>query len=244
MSSVEDQLALRFNKMRDAFKALDLDRSGTLSRDELRRALQMWNLSTKTEETIDLLMAACDKDGSGDIDYKEFIDVLARDSVAGKAIAVAAVEQAVPRRQRPGSPRSQSRPRTPIHPTMLKPAAGAIINEKNAILSTEAAVNSRFKNMHQAFQSIDMDHSGTISREEMRDALQKWNIPITGVLDVLMTACDRDGNGGIDYKECAAQPPALSASPSPVPATSGFGRFVEVLARDKHAGSETYDFVS
>ena len=127
---------------------------------------------------------------------------------------------------------------------MLKPAAGAIINEKNAILSTEAAVNSRFKNMHQAFQSIDMDHSGTISREEMRDALQKWNIPITGVLDVLMTACDRDGNGGIDYKECAAQPPALSASPSPVPATSGFGRFVEVLARDKHAGSETYDFVS
>ena len=29
----------------------------------------------------------------------------------------------------------------------------------------------------------------------------------------------------------------------PSPATSGFGRFVEVLARDKHAGSETYDFV-
>ena len=32
------------------------------------------------------LLAACDADGSGEIDYKEFVDVLARDTVAPAAL--------------------------------------------------------------------------------------------------------------------------------------------------------------
>ena len=78
---------------------------------------------------------------------------------------------------------------------------GTTINAKNAVMSAEAALNSRFKNMHQAFQHIDLDKSGIISRDELMRALQFWNIPTSGVIDVLMTACDVDGSGGIDYKE-------------------------------------------
>ena len=59
----------------------------------------------------------------------------------------------------------------------------------------------------------DLDRSGEISQSEMRRALELWNIPVTGTLDIIMSTCDKDGNG-IDYKE-----------------------FVQVLARDKHAGA-------
>ena len=67
--------------------------------------------------------------------------------------------------------------------------------------SAEDALNSRFRSMHAAFKAIDLDRSGTISRDEMCRALQMWNIPVTGVLDVLMSACDKDDSGGIDYNE-------------------------------------------
>ena len=52
-------------------------------------------------------------------------------------------------------------------------------------------LNSRFRSMHAAFKAIDLDRSGTISRDEMCRALQMWNIPVTGVLDVLMDDIDR-----------------------------------------------------
>ena len=39
--------------------------------------------------------------------------------------------------------------------------------------------------------------------------LTRWNIPVNGVLEQLMRACDVDGNGAIDYNEFVA---ALSQS--------------------------------
>ena len=54
-----------------------------------------------------------------------------------------------------------------------------------------------------------MDKSGSISTEELVDALKKWNIPVNGVLEQLMKACDTDGSGCIDYNEFVA---ALSQS--------------------------------
>ena len=85
VSTVENQIASRFGKMRDAFKALDVDQSGSISREELQRGLKHWNLAEQSgnEDLIDNLMAACDKDGSGEIDYKEFVDVLSRDKTVG-----------------------------------------------------------------------------------------------------------------------------------------------------------------
>ena len=97
----------------------------------------------------------------------------------------------------------------------------SVINESNALQSTEDALTSRFRNMQEAFRNIDTDKSGSISREEMTEALQKWNIPVTGVLDTLMGAFDKDGSGSIDYRE-----------------------FVNVLARDKHATHSVHEVVN
>ena len=45
-------------------------------------------------------------------------------------------------------------------------------------LLTEEAISARFRNMHQAFQYIDVDKSGSISTEELVTALKKWSTPV------------------------------------------------------------------
>lgn len=69
----------RFSNMFKAFQSVDLDRSGTLDRDEIRRALKLWGMGDEIDDrTLDSLLAACDADGDGHIVYTEFVDALVR----------------------------------------------------------------------------------------------------------------------------------------------------------------------
>ena len=76
-SAAENALNSRFSDMYKAFKFLDLDCNGKLNRKEIGRALQLWNVASD-EASADALFKACDTDNSGEIDYKEFVKVLAR----------------------------------------------------------------------------------------------------------------------------------------------------------------------
>jgi hypothetical protein len=59
--------------------------TGTLNEKEITRALDLWNIPIDQSKLRDLI-AACDGDGDGEVDYKEFVDVLARDTVAPAAM--------------------------------------------------------------------------------------------------------------------------------------------------------------
>ncbi|XP_071165749.1 calmodulin-like isoform X2 [Mytilus edulis] len=62
-------------ELREAFKVFDKDGSGSISKAELK--LVMENLGEKlTGEEIDEMMAEADKDGNGEIDYEEFVDMM------------------------------------------------------------------------------------------------------------------------------------------------------------------------
>ena len=81
VSAAKEALNSRFSDMFKAFQYVDLDRSGRLGKVELKRALDMWNVPVD-DETIEELIAACDTDGDGLVDYQEFVDALARDTVS------------------------------------------------------------------------------------------------------------------------------------------------------------------
>jgi len=85
VKGASEALNSRFSDMFKAFQFVDLDRSGTLNKAELTRAIEMWNLPVDSDQ-LDDLIAACDADGDGNVDYKEFVDVLARDTVAPAAM--------------------------------------------------------------------------------------------------------------------------------------------------------------
>lgn len=77
--------------------------------------------------------------------------------------------------------------------------------EQDGLRLTKAALNSRYSSMFKAFQHIDHDHSGTLDKEELTRALTEWNIPAYDEnIQGLLAAADKDGSGGIDYKEFVA----------------------------------------
>ena len=43
----------------------------------------------------------------------------------------------------------------------------------------EEGMNSRFSDMFKAFQYVDLDRSGRLSKKELQRALDLWNIPIS-----------------------------------------------------------------
>ena len=84
LSLTQEGLNSRFSDMFKAFQYIDIDRSGRLSCDEIKRALDLWNVPVD-ERTLNLLISHCDKDGDG-ISYTEFVDALARGTVAPAAM--------------------------------------------------------------------------------------------------------------------------------------------------------------
>lgn len=164
----------RFKDMHKAFKYIDLDGSGTVDRSELERALKLWNVP-HTKEQLDLLWGACDENGSGEISYAEFVNVLARDT------AVVKVNPAGPARQRP-SVEEEARQRK--------------------LQNIEDTLNSRFKDTRKAFKYVDLDNSGTVSRKEFEMAMTLMNLDLNAdELDFFWNRCDVDGSGEVDYKE-------------------------------------------
>ena len=85
MWMAEEGLNSRFSDMYKAFQYVDLDRSGRLSRSEIKRALDMWNVPL-SDDNLDLLLGDCDQDGDGGVSYEEFVDKLARGTVAPAAM--------------------------------------------------------------------------------------------------------------------------------------------------------------
>ena len=92
MSMAESGLNSRFSDMYKAFQYVDLDRSGRLSKEELRRALDLWNIPL-TDEKLNLIMDECDLDGDG-VSYTEFVDKLARETVAPSAMGKRGMQSA------------------------------------------------------------------------------------------------------------------------------------------------------
>ena len=57
----------------------------------------------------------------------------------------------------------------------------------------KTGLNTRFSDMYKAFQYIDTDRSGRLSKKEIARALDLWNIPLSDAkLDKMMAGCDQD----------------------------------------------------
>ena len=228
----------RFSDMYKAFQFIDLDRSGRLSKKEISRALDMWNVPVN-DRKLDLLMAKCDADDDGGVSYEEFVDALARDTVSNAAMgkrgkqsleAMGVDSQEMLAHQLGHTKLKKFDPSinakaaaatpAPAAPpammgTMAPPAA-----PKKAVMYDEpdeftkkkelqdllgmasSGMNSRFSDMYKAFQFIDLDRSGRLSKKEISRALDMWNVPVNDrKLDLLMAKCDADDDGGVSYEE-------------------------------------------
>ena len=158
----------------------------------------------------------CVDDGDGQVDYKEFVDVLARDTVApaalGKrdmqakeAMGVESLDKEfLGHKNAPKSalglgalgtapPTPQAAPATYSAPAAAPaPKAVGTTGDGKYVGMASTALNSRFSDMFKAFQYVDLDRSGTLDEKEISRALDMWNVPVDkSRLAELISACDR-----------------------------------------------------
>lgn len=69
-------------EIREAFNLFDTDGSGTIDPKELKAAMQSLGFEAKNQ-TIYQMIGDIDKDGSGSIDFDEFLDMMTAKMVRG-----------------------------------------------------------------------------------------------------------------------------------------------------------------
>ena len=206
-----DALNNHFTHVRDAFRKLDLDNSMTLSRSEIKRAMQQWNIPV-SNEVVDGLLMALDKNGDDAISYDEFVKVLARDTVVASAMSTTGMRGTLQERPatpgRPQSPRSLSSRADPQLQPLQRPASATKrvqvydANPEKLLETTRDVLNNKFTHMRDAFRKLDLDNSMTLSKKEMRQAMKHLNIPVTDeMLTGLLLALDKNGDDAISYDE-------------------------------------------
>ena len=62
-------------EIREAFNLFDTDGNGTIDPKELKEAMQSLGFEAKNQ-TIYQMISDIDKDGTGDIDFEEFLDLM------------------------------------------------------------------------------------------------------------------------------------------------------------------------
>lgn len=78
MSSIQHHLSdEELAEFREIFDLVDEDKGGSISRAELKKLMITLRLKP-TEEELDAMMKEVDADGSGDIDFNEFVTVMSR----------------------------------------------------------------------------------------------------------------------------------------------------------------------
>lgn len=74
---MEKTLYMKEEKLNMAFKMLDLDGNGKISKDELKTVLGSDETYQGKEDSFwDEMIAEVDKNGDGEIDYHEFIEMM------------------------------------------------------------------------------------------------------------------------------------------------------------------------
>ncbi|CAL5187390.1 unnamed protein product [Lathyrus oleraceus] len=130
--------------LKEMFKSMDTDNSGTVTFEELKAGLP--KLGTKISESeVRQLMEAADVDGSGSIDYIEFITAT-------------------------------------MHLNRME----------------------REDHLFKAFEHFDKDKSGYITKEELENALTKYNMGDEKTIKEIIDEVDSDNDGRINYEEFVA----------------------------------------
>jgi Ca2+-binding EF-hand superfamily protein/CRP-like cAMP-binding protein len=164
--------------IRQVFRKFDADRSGTVDYEECFSGLQSLGVSLNDDE-FEELISIIDADGSGEISYFEFAEMLAT------------TEKLSTKKKRRSSPR-------PVHN-----------EDKERQLPTwwkemRVKIEAKATNVQTLFRSFDADKSGTVDVEEFRNGLHYIGVELSeSQFAELLDMVDADGGGQIDYTEFA-----------------------------------------
>ena len=208
LSLVEESANNCFTNMHKAFQSLDMDRSGRLSRQEIARALDLWNIPFD-QKKLDVLFALIDGDGDG-VSYEEFVDHLARGTVAPAAMGKRGLQS----KEAMGVDSQEMLAKQLGHKTDAErkafvPSINAATTEPNARIlelmgQIRHAVEQRYRSPAEAFCKIRKAKPHKITAEELHQAMGEWRV-LASTMEAakLVEICDTNHSGLMDYAEFA-----------------------------------------
>ena len=174
---VEEALRVRLvtNRVmaRRAFRALDLDGSGSLCQVEIRKLLHLFNIEL-TDGDWKKCWAWMDMDGSGALDINEFFVRFGSDHGTmlsiGDELKHLSADGAAPKKspRRPSEPKSQGAPVPRCAPAQVRKMLAEHVR-----LSTRTWAG--------AFRAIDAEGSGRVDARQFRAVLEKFNMVLHDV---------------------------------------------------------------
>mmetsp|Transcript_85383 Transcript_85383/g.170442 ORF Transcript_85383/g.170442 Transcript_85383/m.170442 type:complete len:383 (-) Transcript_85383:493-1641(-) len=217
---IKDHVDMKYQSLHKAFRSMDDSQDQRLSSDEILKAVAAWNLNCSPED-IEALMQSCDENGDGHIDYAEFQRGMAKLEQArtgevfgrsdtgvvnnfhglgnGQVIFNDNLQYASAKQIGVGQmAHSHSLPQAPVD-------KASVADLKSYISQFTTKVDAKYRQMTQAFRSIDEDKNGYLSREELVKAVENFALPIplSHVHQIFDDVSDVNSDGKLSYDEFA-----------------------------------------
>jgi Ca2+-binding EF-hand superfamily protein len=192
-----------------------------MSSNELLKALLGWELQA-TREEVEALIASCDTNGDGVIDYDEFMQGVMKVSLKHPDNPLAyfgANDRGVTDAYRVhGSGQVfindnlgvadkyaiGKKPMAYNHELGKETGKSATDNELKGYMSAlKGAIETKYKMIRSAFRSLDKDGSNHLTKDEIVNAVQHFALPIplSHIGEIFDKILDIDGDGKISYVE-------------------------------------------
>lgn len=213
---LRSRVEMHFKNMQHAFRSLDQDHSGALTRDEIERGMVALNIPARA---VDQLMRHLDINSDGLISFAEFSAALKpcvrasgtthddRFATNRHTIApnIAGGQLLINDNLPVCGIRGMYRPDASL---MSLPqgggeaSAGQLNGYQTAISDL---IYSKHGKLRDAFRAIDTNRDGRLSEAELKHAVRTYNLPIPErhVEQLFAQLVDRNRDGQVDYEEFA-----------------------------------------
>ena len=194
--------ALTANSTRviDAFRKLDKDGDGTITRAEFGGALPLLGFDASRTDLTDELFKMFDSDGGGTISFDELNQKLRQGAAVElaaelKAGAVGAIELKARNKIAPGSSRRH----------LLGEQGSSIVIKKVTVAGVRKALAASYSRVIDFFKLMDKNGDGAVTKHEFRAGLGLLGIDKSQAsmeaIDALFDSFDMDGSGELTFNE-------------------------------------------
>jgi calmodulin len=184
---LRNHMETRFTQIRKAFRTMDEDASGTVTRKEMKGILLAFNLNL-AEDVITALIDIADFDGDGNINYAEFARLMTADDIMSIN----------PNYRRDAAPKPKK------EQFRLYPGGPTADDLRKAQVQLRERINTKYTYLTDAFRKIDEDHSGRLGKPELQTLCYELNMHLEdNIIEGLLSLADHDGGGDISYAEFA-----------------------------------------
>ncbi|RHY97776.1 hypothetical protein DYB37_008764 [Aphanomyces astaci] len=195
---LRDRVATKFGSLRAMFRAFDTLGSGGISLEQFHASIAGLGLDI-TDADERLLYQTVDTNGNNSIDFKEFSAMFEVEPMRNSFVDTG---NSAERLKATRKPRLQVSPRTKVRIKAFQDTLSQTLLKKH--VSQQVAYGSNSKVLLNAFRHMDVDGDGSLSYDELKNALgpQMLDLEVDPAeLQVMINTIDDDKNGFISYKE-------------------------------------------